>query len=428
MSFFTKKPKTESKPDILYCYPDFPIKCQKKKGSKYEPFAESWVHDDQKDDVIDEKIKKRTKIVEDIISKPEAKVKQKTPEWLGLRNDKESASDCGAIVGLDDHKLQYEFLFSKLGRSRFDANKWCYHGNKYEEIANMLYSYRKNVQVLEIGFVNHKTCKFIGISPDGIISKYKLDGKTLTKYAGRMLEIKCPPKRKILLEGKIKGEIVPIHYWAQVQMQLECCDLDDCDFWQCAIEEYGSRDEFIKDTNKEEPFRSAETDLEKGCLIQLLPITKITCQGEDYDQAVYESSKFIHPPKIEMSPLDCDVWIAKVMSSIYKYCGSEYYFDKIIYWKLVRSKCVTIERDKQWFKEKFPLLEKMWNYVEFFRNNEDKKLILFDYADHLEVKDNDKIMEIAELLYNVPKTQTKDKMKEYNNRVKKLIDDIKKMK
>jgi putative phage-type endonuclease len=414
MSFFTEKKKIIIN---VYSYPKFNITCKRKIGSKYEPIAEQWVHDKQTDDEIDNSVKKRIRILENIMSKPEAKVKQKSLEWLELRKDKESASDCGAIVGLDHYKEQYEFLLSKLGKSKFESNQYCYHGNKYEEIANMLYSYRMNVQVLEVGFVNHKSCKFIGISPDGIVGKYKLDGKTLTKYAGRMIEIKCPPKRKIKLEGEIKGDIVPINYWAQVQMQLECCDLDECDFWQCAIEEYESREDFINDTDKTEPFRSITTGLEKGCLIQILPKKRIL--DEEYDQAVYDSAKFIHPPKIEQSPVECDIWIAQVLSDP---IISDYCFDKIIYWKLVRSKCVTIKRDKTWFKENFVLLEKMWNYVEFFRENQDKKNILFDYIEHLEEKNNDEIMKLVDFLCNIP--QDKIKLREYNNKIKNIIKEI----
>ena len=35
--------------------------------------------------------------------------------------------------------------------------------------------------------------------------------------------------------GEIDGEICPHYYWVQVQVQLECCDLEEFDFWQCSI-------------------------------------------------------------------------------------------------------------------------------------------------------------------------------------------------
>ena len=89
-----------------------------------------------------------------------------------------------------------------------------------------------------------------------------------------MLEIKCPLSRKIEMEGDI-DDILPIYYQVQVQLQLECCDLDECDFWQCKITEYVSRVEFINDTDPIEGFRSKRTGFEKGCLIQLIPKSKM---------------------------------------------------------------------------------------------------------------------------------------------------------
>ena len=33
-----------------------------------------------------------------------------------------------------------------------------------------------------------------------------------------------------------------------MQGQLEVCDLDECDFWQCEILEYDDREDFVLDT------------------------------------------------------------------------------------------------------------------------------------------------------------------------------------
>ena len=66
---------------------------------------------------------------------------------------------------------------------------------------------------------------------------------------GRMLEIKCPYSRKIKTKGKIDNGICPHYYWTQVQQQLECADLESCDFWQCKLFEYNNRMEWLNDTN-----------------------------------------------------------------------------------------------------------------------------------------------------------------------------------
>ena len=58
-----------------------------------------------------------------------------------------------------------------------------------------------------------------------------------------MLEIKCPPKRQFTDE-------VPLHYWMQMQGQLEVCDLEECDFLQVKIEEYNSFREYVEDCSR----------------------------------------------------------------------------------------------------------------------------------------------------------------------------------
>src|SRR5439155_16971295 len=154
-------------------------------------------------------------------------------------------------------------------------------------------------------------------SPDRICNKYKLDKIHKSKYIGRMLEIKCPFIRKIQLDGPIIDNICPIYYWVQVQLQLECCNLEECDFWQCEIREYESRDEFIEDTDPNETFRSLQHKFEKGCVIQLLPKARMTdIINDKYNSVVYDESLYIYPPKIEMSPYECDLWISKSVQEI----------------------------------------------------------------------------------------------------------------
>ena len=54
--------------------------------------------------------------------------------------------------------------------------------------------------------------------PPGIINNNKL------------LEIKCIWSRNI-------GEEVPLMYWIQVQIQMEVCDIAECDLFQCDFKE-----------------------------------------------------------------------------------------------------------------------------------------------------------------------------------------------
>jgi hypothetical protein len=260
---------------------------------------------------------------------------------------------------------------------------------------------RMNVSVHEFGLVRSKKYSFLGASPDGIISYHKMDGIHLTNRIGRMLEIKCPFIRKIIHNGEIKDNIVPIYYWVQVQLQLQCCELDECDFWQCELTEYKSRDEFIKDTNPTEPWRSLKNNLEKGCVIQLIPKARLNEIEDNYYDVIYEDAIHMYPDSIEWGPKKLDEWVEKSKLEIktnMKY--KDYQFDKVIYWKLETSGSVTIVRDDAWFAENLPILQKMWDYVLFYRQNNDKKEELKNYLDNLEYKSNAKIMKFIENQYN----------------------------
>ena len=94
-----------------------------------------------------------------------------------------------------------------------------------------------------------------------------------------------------------------------------------------------------------------------------------------------------------MSPDDCDRWIGKMVSNL-KTSHPGYYLDRVVYWRLMKSKSVTIHRDDKWFEQHLPIYDKMWKYVQFLRNNTDKKEILFNYIDNLQTKNTQHIMDI----------------------------------
>ena len=90
---------------------------------------------------------------------------------------------------------------------------------------------------------------------------------------GRLLEIKFPTTRKIIKKGDLDGE----EKYLSTQLLYSSSDaifvtgLDECDFLQCKIEEYNSWEDFVRDSRSNNHWFSIKTNLEKGCLIQLLP-------------------------------------------------------------------------------------------------------------------------------------------------------------
>ena len=456
--------------EYIYPIPILPLP-QKQTTEEYGPYGSQWYHDYQVDDIYDNQLEKRAIIYKKLREMPY--IEQRSDEWFRLREGAITASDGGCVLGHNHYSPQYTFLLKKTVGIPFESNKYCYHGKKMEEIATMMYEYRMNVSVEEFGLMIHPKYSFIGASPDGICSDVKLNMKHKSQFVGRMLEIKCPFGRKIKMSGPIKDHICPLHYWIQVQLQLECCDLEECDFWQVDLREYNSREEFIADTDPREQFRSTSFGFEKGCLIQLLPKDKLEkafgphgtksgqrrpqvnpstkwgrcTHGNDYDSVIFGDAIFIYPPKIVMSPPECDAWIADVLSTYPnvkkckehcdKKCREEehdkftdYIFDKVLYWRAERSKNVIIVRDKEWFRKKFPVFKQHWQYVLFLRSNKRYCKLFVMYIDSMPKKYNKKIMATMENLYRhrskfIP--QLKDLIRD-NRKTKRKAELIKKQK
>jgi putative phage-type endonuclease len=319
---------------------------------------------------------------------------QRSDAWFKMRSEKITASDCGTVLGQNKHEPVYSFLIKKVFGSTFETNDACYHGKKFENIVTLMYEYKYDTIVHEFGLLGHPEHTILGASPDGICGPYKRDGKSRSELVGRMLEIKCPIFRKIKYTGDIKGEICPIYYWCQVQQQLECCNLDECDFVQVNIEEI-DREEYLKDCKSEtEEYISKKTGLEKGALLEFIP-TKISDDDIDIKNGsvkmslIYDKASFIYPPKIDMSNNEIDKWILSELDK--KREGVK--LNRVIYWRILESSNTIILRDKTWFNDNLSKLKEIWSYVEFLRNNMSIANEWKNYIDSLPKKYSDKIMD-----------------------------------
>ena len=331
---------------------------------------------------------------------------QKSKEWFDMRNNMITASNCGTVIGECKYSPIKNLLLDKIGLGeKFKENKFVYHGKKYEKIAIMIYENIYNSKVGEFGLIQHPTISYLGASPDGISMSLTLDGK-FNKLLGRMLEIKCPPSRKIVTNGIIKGDICPDYYWIQVQIQLECCNLPECDFWQCHLIEYESEEEFNEDdvdnfvhSDNELYVQNIETEIiepaikkyidkriRKGAIIELLPINKSKIpKGEP----PIWYGKYIYPPVITMNELEYKKWTTdtiKNLNTLYPELVNEYKFSRVVYWKLESSHNELIIRQKEWFEKNREYYRIFWNRVLYYRNHID-----FAKQDLIDKKIPDKI-------------------------------------
>ena len=305
---------------------------------------------------------------------------QRSKEWYDYRYNRITASDTAAAIDLNPYEPVESFISKKCDPNfPFRDTATVFHGKKYEPIATLIYEHIYNTRVFEFGALPSDKYSFLGASPDGICSKYTLDNKFSTRL-GTMLEIKCPVTRDIITKGKIEGDICPFYYYCQVQQQLACCELDTCDFWQCKLSEYDSRNDYLKDdcsscVNTEGTDASIiniNNKLKKGLFLEFYP--KDFTPEFDGDLPEWKS-KYIMPRRLDMSEHEYDLWLIKMMDEfkiLYPDIHNNYYFYRIVYWKLESSHNVPIVRNDEFLNNIIPILKNTWNDIKFYRENQEK--------------------------------------------------------
>ena len=138
---------------------------------------------------------------------------QRSKAWLKLRGNMLTASDAATAIGVNPYEKPEDLILKKCGHNKFNGNEFTVHGNKYEDEARDIYCERYNEISHEIGLFPHPEYSWLGGSPDGITE------------SGKLIEIKCPLKRKITSE-------VPVYYMPQLQLLMEILDLDEAVFIQ----------------------------------------------------------------------------------------------------------------------------------------------------------------------------------------------------
>ena len=303
---------------------------------------------------------------------------QRTQEWFDYRYHRITASDMATALDCNPYESVEGFIYKKCTPDfPFLDNPAVFHGKKYEQIATQLYEHIYNNKVTEFGCVPSQKYNILGASPDGICSKSTLDGK-FSPMVGTMLEIKCPIYRKIKTKGKIAGEICPFYYWCQVQQQLECCDLNDCDFWQCELTQYENEEEYYKD-GKGYTARFSEGDNDnvieidplwtRGMMLQFHPKVYVPTQEDD---SIEYKSTWIYPPRLDMNDEEYRRWIKNTLDSLetkHPSIYENYIFDRVLYWKIPKSHNVKVYRDREWFQHVYPILQQTWKRVLDTRDN-----------------------------------------------------------
>lgn len=260
---------------------------------------------------------------------------QLSKEWFDIRKNMLTASDIGAVLGYSKYNSRNQIIRKKCGLGKpFKGNKYTFHGQKYEEIANQIYESRYNMKVDEFGLIQHPKIDILGASPDGIST------------TGIMLEIKCPSRREIT-------GVVPDHYWVQMQTQLQVCQLDVCDFLECKITEYLCEEEYRNDEFEIDDFEYLDI-IPKTFDIHHIKVPKdrrnyyglekgIIGEIREYKNDEWKS-KYFYPPMNLTTDKQIE-WLDKKSTELNTYINE-------VYWKLEFSSVVRVKRDDDWWIKK----------------------------------------------------------------------------
>ncbi len=290
---------------------------------------------------------------------------QRTKEWYEFRHGLITASN--AFKAFESQTVQNQLIYEKcqpLNQSLYlddetnadtkqvvmvNTNTPLHWGQKYEPLSVKIYEHKYNTTIEDFGCIRHDTYYFIGASPDGI----NID-RTSPRY-GRMLEIKNIVNREI--DGIPKKE-----YWIQMQLQMEVCNLDECDFLETKFVEYPDYISYVNDTIND----VYEDD--DGIEFQNVSISK---DNKMKGSIIYFHTKegkplYVYRPLDLIHPYDIEQWNEAIID---KYqCDPNYEYIRTIYWKLEYMSCVLVCRNRQWFKDNVPALEKIWSIIEAERD------------------------------------------------------------
>jgi hypothetical protein len=183
-------------------------------------------------------------------------------------------------------------------------------GTRFEPVAKKIYEERTKCTITDVSCVQHPIHKFLGASPDGLIVCED------PKRYGRLVEFKCPISR-------IEKPEIPPGYVHQMQMQMECTGIDECEYVEFRF----------KQVNYSE---WTKTDKPKGAF------------------TVYESGKVVYDVEIYEDDT------------------------QVIYWILNGIKEDFVPKDPNWLPNHLEGLRSFWNEVLEHRKNgtkpEEKKV------------------------------------------------------
>lgn len=253
---------------------------------------------------------------------------QRSAEWFLFRHEHITASNAWKAFGTNSTKNQLIYEKCKpinpyvKSTPSFNETPMSW-GHQYEPLTRMIYEDKNETTIEDFGCLPHATYNFLAASPDGIVT-----GKN---NFGRMIEIKNVVSRVI-------NGIPKLDYYIQCLIQMEVCDLPECDFVETKFVEYDTYNEFINDTN-DDLFISKDNKM-KGAIMVF---------------ATHDSYKYVYMPFSIKTEFELNQWLDETMIDAN--------WIKNVFWKLDVYSCVLIKRKSEWFSHALPQLQEIWTTI-----------------------------------------------------------------
>ena len=285
--------------------------------------------------------------IENLKSAPQPE--QKSKEWYELRHDLITASNVHKLLGseLQRNSLIYEKckpLAIEHQNYFVNANNTRQWGIIYEPISIQIYENLYQTKVDDFGCIRHPKYSCIGASPDGI----NIDSKS--HRFGRMIEVKNIVNRDIT--GIPKEE-----HWVQMQIQMETCDLEECDFIETRFKEFETSDEFYHFA----PDMENHWNTWRGVFLCFL------------EKVVTETgANTTYVPRFEYMPMDIPIERDAVNEWIDSICETHKDTHSLYtthYWYLDEFSCILVKRNRIWFKAVLPRIMDTWQTILHEREN-----------------------------------------------------------
>lgn len=245
---------------------------------------------------------------------------QRSAEWHSKRSEMITASEVTKAFKNATPSARREIILKKVetaGSAGGGTNAACAWGTQFESVAKDIYcKLNGGGQVVDTSCVVHPVYPFLGASPDGI---YFTESKSDPRW-GKLIEFKCPISRKF-------DETTPIpdSYYHQMQMQMECTNIDECDYVEMR---------FVTITQTE---WIASTATYKGRF------------------AIFDSGR------IDYDSGKDPEWRTKLKR------GDEEF--RVLHWFLANWRQSTVPRDYNWMKDHLDDLKNVWDEVLMHRAN-----------------------------------------------------------